>query len=80
MRLIARAHYPAINMEDGLADFPFDNIEFMCFFCEKSTNILKKNFEEGMVIRCKHCNKIICIITKVYKRNKRRIKYRKKLR
>ena len=74
MRIIARAHYPAINMEDGLADNPFDNIEFVCFFCEKTTNILKKNFEEGMVIRYKHCNKIICFITKVYRRKRRKNK------
>ena len=78
MRLIARAHYPAVNMEDGLVNFPLDEISFRCFFCEKYTSILKKDFEEGMVIKCKHCNKVICIITKVYRRLANKQKGRKK--
>ena len=80
MRLIARAHFTPVNMEDGIIDFPIDKYEFKCFFCEKTTIVFKNDFKEGMVINCVHCHRNICIITKTYKRrlvNKRRKKGKK---
>ena len=74
MRFFAKVCYPALRSESEIIDFPLEDVDFLCFFCGKYTSILKKDFKEGMDIRCKHCDKNICFITKVYKRKQKKRK------